>query len=146
MEKIKSTQRNATRNQSSLDFERQNLFTFGNRYAEATLENNTGAEMVATAGFLVVRGAAANEIRPAIAGATLANVIGILNVNGEITLANDEKINANYCLSGDINEELLTLPDTVTLDTVVSGKSVRDILTGLGFVLHSVTENSKFGN
>lgn len=145
--KVKTTQRGATRNQSTADFTRENPFLFGNRYSEAVFLNNTGAELKAMAGLLVLRDVAtAGQIKPAIAGDTLADVIGILACEGENTMADAGTLNVNYCLKGDIDASLLIFPDGVTLDTVVGNKTVKDILTDLGFVLFNVTENSKFDN
>lgn len=146
---IDATQRNATRNQSTVDYSLENLFLFGNRYQTATFKNNTGAEATFKSGFLVLRDTTAPaNIIPAIAGATLANVVGILKLDSETTLADAGTTPANYCISGDIDVNLLQLPKTVTLDTVVgtTGKCLRDFLTDLGFVLKNVVENSKFDN
>ncbi|QCW21730.1 hypothetical protein [Flavobacterium phage FCOV-S2] len=146
---INATRRSATNNQSTVDYSVKSLFLFGNRYQTATFKNNTGAKATFKSGFLVLRDTTtpANVI-PAIAGETLANVIGVLKLNNETTLANNETTPANYCISGDIDVNLLQLPDTVTLDTVVgtTGKCLRDFLTDLGFVLKNVTENSNFDN
>jgi hypothetical protein len=253
---VYSTQRSATRNQSTMDFTAQNIFTYGNRYATGTLVNNVGETITAQDGFLVVRNAGTFETATAkfvalttgqtmiIAGLTytstgattaaqlaagfanlavgattgaatatgaysgtlagyatgaahgasldtvvftastvgaktdlaatgtgtsptftivngtagidegfspatsanLASVIGILKLEGQNTMANAATLTANYCLSGDIDASLLILPDGVTLDTIVSGKALKDILTALGFVLNNVTELSKFDN
>ena len=144
---VEATQRNATRNQSTVDFERKNMFLFGNRYQEAVFLNNTGAEETFTAGSLVLRDiATAGQIKPAIAGVTLADVIGILAVDGTVVLADAGTTQCNYCIKGDIDASLLQLPATVTLDTVVGNKTLKDILTDLGFVLFNVTENSKTDN
>lgn len=146
MNTVETTQRNATRNQSTADFERKNLFLFGNRYTESVYNNNTEGEITATAGLLVVRDVTdPDKLIPA-TSANLANVVGILNIEGEVVLTADADINCNLCLSGDIDSTLLTLPATVTLNTVVGAKLLKDILTGLGFVLHNVVENSKFDN
>ena len=253
---IYATQKNANRNQSTVDFELQNIFTYGNRFASGTLVNNVGESIEAQDGFLVVRNSGSFETATAkfvalttgqtmiIAGltytstgattaaqlatafanlavgattgggtgtgsysgsltgyatgdvsgassdtvvftastvgnktnltatgtgttptftivggtagvdegfspatsATLANVIGILKVEGINTLANAASMTANYCLSGDIDASLLILPDGVTLDSIVGSKALKDILTALGFVLNNVTEGSKFDN
>ena len=147
---VKATQRNVTNNQSTVDFVRENIFTFGNRYQTATFINDSGAEADFSAGSLVLRDTTtAGQIKPAVAGATLVDVIGILAIYGTSTLADDATIdNASYCIKGDIDASLLQLPDTVTLDTVPTGatKNLRDILTDLGFVLNNVTENSKTAN
>lgn len=106
-------------------------------------DTGTGADPV----FTIVNGTAGVDegFSPATA-ATLANVIGVLKIDGLVTLADTASINAYYALSGDIDAGLLVLPLGVTLDTVVGSKALKDILTALGFVLKNVTELSKFGN
>lgn len=253
---IYATQRNATRNQSTIDIQNQQLFTYGNRYSNGIFINNIGESILAKDGFLVVRnsgtfetataefvalttgqtmiiagltytstgattatqlatafanlavgattgaGTATGSYSGALTGyatgaasgadldtvvftastvgnktnlsatgtgtaptftivggtsgvdegfspatsATLANVIGILKIEGENTMANAASLSANYCLSGDIDASLLILPLGVTLDSIVGSKALKDVLTALGFVLNNVTELSKFDN
>lgn len=253
---IYANQRNATRNQSTVDFTMQNLFTYGNRYNTGTFINNIGETINAQDGFLVVRNSGTFETATAkfvalttgqtmiIAGltytstaattatqlaaafanlavgattgagtatgsysgtltgystgaaigasldkvvftastvgnktdlsatgtgtaptftivggtsgtdegfspatsTTLANVIGILKLEGQNTMANGASLSANYCISGDLDASLLILPDGVTLDSMVGSKALKDVLTALGFVLNNVTELSKFDN
>lgn len=106
-------------------------------------ETGTGADPTIT----VVNGTAGVDegFSPA-TSANLANVIGVLKIDGLVPLADTASINAYYALSGDIDAGLLVLPLGVTLDTVVGQKALKDILTALGFVLKNVTELSKFGN
>lgn len=78
--------------------------------------------------------------------ATLANVIGILKIDGINTMANAASLNANYALSGDIDTSLLILPNGVTLDSMAGSKALKDILTALGFVLYNVVETTKYDN
>lgn len=253
---IYATQRNATRNQSTVDLTRQEIFTYGNRYANGLFINNVGETLVAKDGILVVRNSGTFETATAkfvalttgqtmiIAGltytstgattatqlatafanlavgattgagtatgtysgaltgyatgavsgtsldkvvftastvgnktdltatgtgtsptftivggtsgvdegfspatsATLANVIGILKIEGENTMVDGASLSANYALQGDIDASLLILPLGVTLDTVVGSKALKDVLTALGFILNNVTELSKFDN
>jgi hypothetical protein len=146
---IESTQRNATRNQSTADFQRKNIFTFGNRYSEAVFLNNSGANLTVEAGILVMRNTAAvsnKTVLVPVTADTLAKTVGILNVDGSVEMINAEEINCNLCISGDIDASLLSLPATVTLNTVVGDKLLKDVLTDLGFVLNNVTENSNFDN
>lgn len=253
---IYANQRSATRNQSTVDFTAQNIFTYGNRYNTGVFINNTGETINAQDGFLVVRNSGTFETATAkfagltagqttiLAGltytstgvttaaqlatafanlavgattgagtatgaysgtltgyatgavqgasldtvvftastvgpktdladsgtgadptitvvngtagvdegfspatsATLANVIGILKIEGENTMANAASLKANYCVSGDIDATMLILPLGVTLDSIVGSKALKDVLTALGFVLNNVTECSKFDN
>ncbi|MEN9914203.1 MAG: Flavobacterium phage [Bacteroidota bacterium] len=52
---IYATQRVATNNQSTVDYLRQNIFTFGNRYNTGIFINNLGESLLADDGILVVR-------------------------------------------------------------------------------------------
>jgi len=253
---IYATQRNATRNQSTVDYLVQNIFTFGNRYGKGIFINNIGETLEAQDGILVVRNAGTFETATVkfnaagltagqtqiLAGltftstgvttqaqlaaafanlavgattgagtalgaysgtltgystgavffddtvvftastvgpktdiadsgtgadptvtvvngtagvdegfspatsATLANVIGILKIDGIVTMLDTESVTANYALSGDIDATMLILPLGVTLDSIVGSKALKDILTALGFVLNNVTECTKFDN
>jgi hypothetical protein len=142
---VYATQRNATNNQSTVDFQRDNIFMFQNRFQEAVLVNKGAPAVEMATGMLVVRDTdTAGQVELAAIG-TLANVIGITFMN-PVTLAQNETSEINYAISGDIDVSLLELPDSVTLDTTVGAKALRDILTDLGFVLQNVTETSKFDN
>lgn len=253
---IYATQRNANRNQSTIDITAQNIFTYGNRYGKGLFINNIGESLDAQDGILVVRnsgtfetatakfvalttgqtmiiagltytstaattaaqlaaafanlavgattgaGTATGSYSGALTGyatgaahgasldtvvftastvgnktnltatgtgtsptftivggttgvdegfspatsATLANVIGILKIEGVVTLADAASVNANYAISGDIDAGMLILPDGVTLDTIVGSKALKDVLTALGFVLNNVTEGTNFDN
>lgn len=252
---IYANQRNATRNQSTVDYNTANIWLYGNRYQTGVLVNNLGEELNAQDGILVVRNAGTFETATVdfgtaltagqtmilggltytstgatttaqlaaafadlAAGATtgagtatgaysgtltgwstgsaqtgdkvvftatavgnvtnlaatgtgtaptittvagtagtqngfspatsanLADVIGILKIEGENTMANAATLNANYCIKGDIDTGLLVLPLGVNLNSIVGNKALRDILTDLGFILRDVTELSEFNN
>ena len=245
---IYATQRNATRNQSTVDYLVQNIFTYANRYGKGILVNNTGETITATDGFLVVRNSGTFEtatvnfadltngqtiilagltytatgavLAAAVAlafanravgyvgtgalsgtltgyatsantaenvvftastvgnktditetgtgsvdsitivngtagvdegfspatSANLANVIGILKIEGQNEMLNAASLNANYALCGDVDATMLVLPLGVTLDTIVGSKALKDVLTALGFVLNNVIECTKFDN
>jgi hypothetical protein len=253
---VNSTQRNATNNQSTVDFERKNLFLCGNRYSEGVYKNTTGSDVTFESGFLVARAAGTYEEATVVFSATsitagqtvilggltytstavttqaqlavafanldsgattgagtatgtyggaltgfstgavvngttvvftatatgnttnlaqtgtgaaaaitivagvttianglipvtssnLADIIGISKLESSVVLNPSDTQAINYCLKGDIDSSLLTLPSGVTLETVVGAKILKDVLTDLGFVLFNVTELSKFDN
>ena len=253
---IYANQRDATRNQSTVDYVAQNIFTYGNRYQTGTFINNLGEKLDAQDGILVVRNAGSFETaqvkfsatplaagqtiilagltytstaattqaqlavafanlavgattgagtatgtysgaltgyatgpvvyddtvvftattvgpktdltktgtgaNPTIAvvngttgvddgfspatSATMADVIGILKIEGINTMADAASLPANYAVFGDIDASMLILPVGTTLDSIVGSKSVKDILTALGFVLNNTIELSKFNN
>ena len=72
-------------------------------------------------------------------------MIGITFMNDE-TLASGATAAIDYAIRGDIDGSLLLLPDSVTLDTVVGNKALRDVLTDLGFVIFAVQEQTKIDN
>lgn len=142
---IDATQRDATNNQSTIDILRKNLFLREQRFQKAILANGI-AEAPLTTGMLVIRDVATGKINLTDdTAANLANVIGITYVDPK-TLAANEELEVSYAVQGHVDENLLNLPGAATLDTTVSGKNLRDILTGLGFVLYNVTENTNFDN
>lgn len=150
---IETTQRDATNNQSTVDFVREQIFLYGNEFQDAILANKTTSEQVVKTGQLVVRDTdTAGQVNLA-TDSNLADVIGVSFLN-ESTLeaastsggTDGGTTNVDYAVKGEIDEGLLNLPGSATLDTVVGNKALRDILTDLGFVLRNVTENSKADN
>ncbi len=149
MSTVKRVLRGGTRNQSIADYEKIDLFTFGERTYEASLINKTGADLTVEEGLLIKRHTTDPTKIEAITTGTaaeLAKVIGILWAKEEVVLANDADLPACYAYKGEIDGGQLVLPGTATLDTLVGDKTLRDLLTDLGFRVNSVTELSKFDN
>mgnify|MGYP006439682769 CR=1 FL=1 len=140
---ITSDQRNATRNQSTLDYRLINLFLYGNRYSEAVLKNETVNSQDAKLGHLVVRGT--DGVLNIAGTANLADVVGVLFLEDQ-TLAAAEEVNVNYAISGDIDGRLLQLPGSKTLDSAVGNKTLKDVLHSLGFVVKDSVEHFKIDN
>lgn len=143
------TQRNATRNQSTADYESKKIFIFDNRYTEGVFKNNSGSSLTLLTGMLAVRDTAiAGGFLPATV-ANIESVIGVVAVDGSVVLANAATTNINICTKGTIDGNKLILPATVTLDTVPTDatKTVRDILEGIGLHIDtSSVEMTKFDN
>ena len=141
------TQRNATRNQSTADFQQKKIFLFDNRFENGVFKNNDEADIDVVAGLLVARdNATANGLIP-VTALTLANVVGIVNIDGTVTLAEDETVEVAYATKGTMNGNLLPLPATVTLNSTVGSKSLKDVLEGIGFhVETNIVENTNFDN
>ena len=139
--------RNGSRNQSTADYSRQQLFISGDRYYESIIKNPEAEDILIESGLLVMRDATdTTKILPITTVGDLPKVIGISFVNGEVTLAQNEETNINYAYTSEIDGEYLVLPSGVTVATLVGDKSLKDLLTGLGFTIFNVTENSKFDN
>ena len=140
-------QRGATRNQSTVDYTQEVLFFGGVKSRDAVFLNNTGADLDVEQGILVLRDVTTpGQIIPAIAGATLANVIGVLRVEGVTSLADAASMEVNYATSGEFDSGLIVFPATVNLDTTVGAKHLLDVITGLGFDPKDYTDSSIFDN
>ena len=145
---INATQRNATNNQSTVDFVRQNLFLYGARFAKGVLSKNLdpAASQNATTGQLVVRDTdTAGQVELATAS-NLADVLGITFMDTTVLADNAATVSIDYAIRGDIDGGLLQLPANVTLDTTVGNKALRDVLNDLGFVIFAVQEQTKIDN
>lgn len=139
--------RGSTRNQSTADYSRQSLFVYGNRYYEAIAKNTQVAAVTMESGLLVMRNAAdATQVLPIVLTADLPKCIGVVAMSGEVILAQNDTTNINFATQGDLDGEYLVLPEASTLATIVGDRSLKDLLTSLGFVILNVTENSKFDN
>lgn len=141
------TQRDNTRNQSAVDFQVKTVFVFDNRYENGLYKNDSGDVADISLGMLAVRDTAiAGGLLPATA-LNLADVVGVIAFEGTASLADAEVIATAYCTKGTIDGNYLVLPATVTLDTTVGNKSLRDILEGIGLhVDTSSVEHTKFDN
>lgn len=144
------TQRTSTQNQSTADISHRHIFLFDNKYSEGIFNNNTGAAYDLKPGTVVIRNASApTKVIPAVAGATLVNIVGVVAGMADVEgIADGADVDITYGHGGSINKNELILPDGVTLDTVPTGagKTVGDILEALGFDLEAVTENTKTDN
>ena len=126
----------STRNQSTVNFTRKNLFIFDNRFTEGVFKNTTGANFTLQAGQLVARDTSVPGGFKPVTSANLADTIGISAYEGQTVLAANQTANMNIGTKGTIETTALVLPATVTLDTAVGNKSLRDVLEALGFHLN----------
>jgi len=145
--KVLRVLRGGTRNQSTADYSRQSLFVYGNRYYDGTLVNVDAAPFTAEEGVLVKRDATdPTRFCPILVAADLPKVIGVLNISGEVELAQNETTSACFAHNGDIDGGLLVFPTGVTLNTLVEDQTLKDLLTSRGFHVLNVLENSQFDN
>lgn len=142
-------QNGATRNQSNLKISHKHIFLFDNQYSETIFNNNTGDAYTLKPGLVVIRNTSApTKVVPAVAGATLINIVGVISTNDDIEMSDGSDANVTFCHGGVVNKDLLILPSGVTLDTVITdqGITVGDKLRSLGFDLEGAVENTKFDN
>ena len=145
----KIEQVNITRNQSTLKVTLEHIFLFDNRYDERTLDNTTAsATITAQAGNLLFKNAATTVDVLTDVDANIAKIVGILALGDDVDILDAGTLDINMAISGDVAEENIILPGTMTLDDVIPTTliTLRDHLQSLGFHLVSGTENTKFDN
>lgn len=146
------TQRNATRNQSTADYQVNRPFIWDNKFQTGAFKNTTGSSFTLLVGMLVARsltivGGLIPVTFTDLSTNNLADCIGIAAQDGSIILANNQITNISYCTEGGFDANLIVLPAGVTLDTVVGNKVLRDVIGALGIDLDSTTvENQFFDN
>jgi len=126
------TQRNATSNQSTADYVQKKIFLFDNRYVPGVYKNTTGASLTLVSGMLAVRSVTVADGFESSEIDNLADTIGIVKVDGEVVLAANATTPCNICTKGTVDGDQLTLPATITLNTVEGTKRLKDILETLG--------------
>ena len=139
-------QRNATRNQSTVDYTQEIIFLSENDSRSAVFKNNTSSNLDLEQGIMVLRDVSTGYVVPAVAGDTLQDIIGIVRFDGVTTLAAEETANIDYAFNGQIDSGLIVFPATVDLNTTVGNKKLVDVLTEKGFNPRPVTDNSNFDN
>jgi len=127
-----------TGSQLTTNYDLTKIFLGANRYRTGSFKNTTGSTLVVPAGTLLAK-------VQAIAVDT-ANVVGYLRLfdstnteggkiavgilNQDLSIAAGSTVtNVNYCVAGDFDNSKLIFQGSDTLDTVVAGKAIREIIT-----------------
>ncbi len=144
-------QRNATNNQSTADYQFLKMFIFDNRFEKgifkqaATGLQNSGNLQT---GMLVARDTATPGQYIPVTSANLADVVGVVAMEDNvIAVAANGTQQIAICTKGDVDSNLFVLPATVTLDTAVGNKALRDVLEAIGLhLVNGTVDNTNFDN
>ena len=141
---VNITTSGVTRNQSIALYTSDSLVLYAPKYGDEVVFKHSGTgSLEVKSGMLVLRDTTATgQVKTAIAGTTLVDVIGIFLMNDTVTLAAGGTVNGQLLIGGEINADSLILPIGVTLDTVVGNRFLRNILADKGFVLRNIVEHS----
>jgi hypothetical protein len=137
-----------TGQQSINNYNNAKIFLWKNRSQSAVYTNGTGSAISLAAGTVMGRVNASGEVDACQAGASDGSQfpIGIL-MNDIVELANGESVNVAICDAGDVDEAQVDFLDTYDdLDTVVSGRTYRDLIQAQGIKLVSGEELTGYDN
>lgn len=149
----KVTQRDNTRNQSTVDITHSHVFMGNNRYQTASgILNDAEEDITLVSGMLVKSSTAlGTQIAPFKEGDDIDALLGVLIMDGDADLANTATLaDVNYAIGGNVDEtQLVTAEgDVIDADSFVSLSTVtyRHALQKLGFHLNAVVNNNKLDN
>lgn len=142
------TPRNITRNQIYTDYNFEKAFIFDNEFIRGQYTNSTGSEVTLSIGRVMGRISASGLFLPLVSTASDGSQfpVGILAEN--VTVANNATVNINICVKGDVNQNVLSFASSETLDTVISGRRLRDRIAAdtQGIRIVPTVENTRFDN
>lgn len=92
-------------------------------------------------------GTATGTVPTADTTGNLANAIGILLIENNVSLAANATTSGSIVIKGVIDSTMLIYPLNATPNTIVGSKVFKDVINGLGFKLDETTvDNTKFDN
>ncbi len=137
-----------TGQQAIINTDVSKIFVWDNRYEQAVYTNTTGLEVILEAGTVMGRISVGGEVVPLEAVAVDGSQFPIGILAGTVTVPDTESRNVYFCVSGDVAEEKLIFVNAETLDTIISGKILRDRIGSdtVGVKLVAATELTNFDN
>lgn len=145
----KATEVEKTGNKLHTDFDVSKIFLFDNRFEQINLKNTSGAQKTFSGGTLLGRVSATAELDTVKSAAVDGSQtpLGVL-AEEEVILAINEVKKVNICISGDVAEEKIILDGADTLDTLISGRPIRDRINAdtMGIKLTATDELTGFDN
>lgn len=135
--------------QRTTNYNTAKIFVFDNRYTTGTYTNDTYDEVTLAAGTIMGRHAASDELKPLDASASDGTQFPVGILKEETVVADGDVVTLTICVSGDVEESLLTFPTSGDdMNTVVSSKTLRDRIGSdtVGIKLVAGTENTILDN
>lgn len=140
----KYTERSNTGQQLFVEYDLGKIFVRENRYSKGDYTNSGYTDETLNAGTVLGRVATTGKLKKFTSGASDGSQypIGVLADN--YVVGDGETQELAFCTYGDVVEEKLVFQGSDTLNTVVSGKNVRDRIgsDSVGIRLVSTTQNT----
>jgi hypothetical protein len=135
-------------NQLFQNYDTAKIFGFGKRTEVGSYTNDTYDTVTLAAGTLMGRVAATNKIVPLESGASDGSQIPLGFVLNTQSIEAGATDNVALVVAGDVVEGLITLQGSDNLDTVISGRTLRDRILGdtMGIILKSTDELTGYDN
>lgn len=139
-----STLQEQANNGQQANFKRDvsKIFVWNNRYTNGSYVNGTGSEVTLPAGTVMGRVSANQNLAPLESDATNGSQFPVGILANDHTVANGATHSVSICISGDVVENKLIFNNgTDTLNTVVTGRSLRDRISADTAGVHLIVSN-----
>ena len=139
-----------TRNQLTVKTDSSKLLLGRNKFITGTYTNSSGSDVTLSAGMVFGRIATTRLLAILASGASDGSQLplGVLVLDSDVTVSDGESLTLTLVNDGDVNENMLSFDGSDSLDTVVSGKTLRDRIGSdtLGIKLIAPVENTLADN
>lgn len=122
------------------------IFLWENRYNTGNFNNATYDPLEMSAGQLLGRIASTQGLKICSSAATDGSQYPVGILNSDITIEQGDEVPVAFCNYGDVAEDKIIFHNSDTLDTVVSGQSLRDRIHLMGVRLVSSDEQTGYDN
>jgi hypothetical protein len=135
-------------NQLFQNYDTSKIFGFGKRTEVASYANDSYDTVTLTAGTLMGRIATTGKVVPLTSGASDGSQIPLGFVLNTHEVEAGDSIDIALVVAGDVVESKIILQGSDTLDTVISGRTLRDRILGdtMGILIKSTDELTGFDN
>ncbi|MCH9620996.1 MAG: hypothetical protein S4CHLAM20_04100 [Chlamydiia bacterium] len=143
------TLRDLTKNQGTMDRDFSKIFVFQNNFRNVTFLNDTGADLELKGGELLgVIASSGKAVLLDDPGATDGSQFPVGFANSCGTVLDGEELTISMCIGGDVVENKVILTGGVSLDDVISLRTLRDRIASdtMGVRLVESTELTNFDN
>lgn len=134
--------------QAITNYDVSKIFIWENRFDKANYTNSTYDAVTLSAGTLMGRVATTREIVPCVSTAVDGSQYPVGVLAQDATVEEGDTVELAFCVAGDVAEEKVILSGSDTMNTVISGRIIRDRIAAdtVGVKLVAGTELTGYDN
>jgi len=124
------------------------MFLFNNDFITGQVNNSDYDPLTIPGGTLMGRIASSGLLVPLTSGASDGSQFPVGILAADYTIEDGATSNVRICVSGTVNEDMIILQGSNTLETVISSKRLRDRIASdtVGILLESVDQLGQYDN
>lgn len=137
-----------TGSQLYTDYNREKIFIGKNTFENATMINSSGGDLTYPAGTLLGRISASGKVQPLASAAVDGSQFPVGILTDSVTIVDGAETTISMAVSGEVDSTLVVLDGSDTLETVITGRRIKDRIAAdtLGIKLITATDLTAFDN